>query len=160
MHTLGHFDIYGCLLAICLLLIPARSIAYVWLAAACSVVLVLIHHIHVLMYVPAITTIVVLRYYLVQRVNQRDFIAGVAAAGQLGQLGQGQQQTQAGIAAQLAQLGLGQQNAYLGAAPVPLDDYVVSVEAQTIRAEAPQKRHLIKAFADISIEPEMLDRPH
>jgi len=46
---------------------------------------------------------------------------------------------------------------YLGAAPVPLEDYIVSVEAQTIRAEAPQKRHLAKAFADISVEPEMLD---
>src|SRR6478736_1296846 len=44
MHTLGRFDIYGCLFAICLLLIPARSVAYVALAAACSVVLVLIHH--------------------------------------------------------------------------------------------------------------------
>jgi len=49
------------------------------------------------------------------------------------------------------------QCAYLGAAPVPLDDYIVSVEAQTIRAEAPQKRHLVKAFSDISVEPEMLD---
>lgn len=46
---------------------------------------------------------------------------------------------------------------YLGAAPVPLDDYIVSVEAQTIRAEAPQKRHLAKAFADISVEPDMFD---
>src|SRR3954453_1892421 len=46
---------------------------------------------------------------------------------------------------------------YLGAAPVPLDDYIVSVEAQTVRAEAPQKRHLVKAFADISVEPQMLD---
>ena len=27
MHTLGHFDIYGCAFAICLLLVPARSIA-------------------------------------------------------------------------------------------------------------------------------------
>src|SRR5436190_11998800 len=52
MHTLGHFDIYGCALAIWLLLVPARSVAYVWLAAAFSAVLVLIHHIHVLMYVP------------------------------------------------------------------------------------------------------------
>src|SRR5690242_8459048 len=26
MHSLGHFDIYGCLLALCLLLLPARSI--------------------------------------------------------------------------------------------------------------------------------------
>src|SRR5450631_2412284 len=28
MHTLGHFDIYGCAFAIGLLLIPARSVAY------------------------------------------------------------------------------------------------------------------------------------
>jgi predicted ATPase with chaperone activity len=46
---------------------------------------------------------------------------------------------------------------YIGAAPVPLDDYIVSVEAQTIRAEAPQKRHLEKAFSDVSVEPQMLD---
>ncbi|HEX5104292.1 MAG TPA: AAA family ATPase [Pirellulaceae bacterium] len=46
---------------------------------------------------------------------------------------------------------------YVGAAPVPLDDYIVSVEAQTIRAEAPQKRHLLKAFSDISIDPAILD---
>ena len=32
MHTLGHFDIYGCLFAIVLLLIPARSRLYVLLA--------------------------------------------------------------------------------------------------------------------------------
>jgi hypothetical protein len=28
MHTLGHFDIYGCLFAICLLLLPARSFCF------------------------------------------------------------------------------------------------------------------------------------
>ena len=33
MRTLGHFDIYGCALAICLLLVPARSVALVGLAA-------------------------------------------------------------------------------------------------------------------------------
>src|SRR6185437_12465044 len=66
MHTLGHFDIYGCAFALCLLLFPARSVAFVLLAALASAVLVLIHHIHVLMYVPTITVIVVLRYYLVQ----------------------------------------------------------------------------------------------
>jgi hypothetical protein len=79
MHTLGHFDIYGCLLAICLLLIPARSVAYVLLAAVFSVVLVLIHHIHILMYVPTIAAIVVLRHYLVQGVTPRNVIAGVLA---------------------------------------------------------------------------------
>jgi predicted ATPase with chaperone activity len=49
------------------------------------------------------------------------------------------------------------QSTYIGAAPVPLDDYIVSVEAQTIRAEAPQRRHLQKAFSDISIEQDMFD---
>src|ERR1700752_2109386 len=40
MHTLGHFDIYGCLAAIGLLLIPARSIFFVMLAALFSVILI------------------------------------------------------------------------------------------------------------------------
>src|SRR3954470_10443830 len=65
MHTLGHFDIYGCAFAICLLLVPARSIVFVLLAALASMMLILIHHIHLLMYVPTIAVIVVLRYYLV-----------------------------------------------------------------------------------------------
>ena len=43
--------------------------------------------------------------------------------------------------------------AYVGPAPVPLTDYVVSVEAQTIRGEAPRREQLEKAFRDISIEP-------
>ncbi|MGH6714189.1 MAG: hypothetical protein ACREEK_35195 [Bradyrhizobium sp.] len=79
MHTLGHFDIYGCLFAIVLLLIPARSLFYVGLATLFSIILVLIHHIHLLMYVPVIAAIVVLRYYLVQGVNRASAIAGVAA---------------------------------------------------------------------------------
>src|SRR5437868_2167686 len=79
MHTLGHFDIYGCGLAICLLLIPARSVAYVLLAASFSVVLVLIHHIHVLMYVPTIAAIVVVRYYLPSGLTVQNVIAGLVA---------------------------------------------------------------------------------
>jgi hypothetical protein len=77
MHTLGHFDIYGCAFAICLLLIPARSVAFVLLAALFSVILILIHHIHFLMYVPTIVVIVVLRHYLVQGVNNRTAIVGL-----------------------------------------------------------------------------------
>src|SRR5215813_11378681 len=79
MHTLGHFDIYGCLLAVVLLLIPARSVGYVLLAAAFSVVLVMIHHIHILMYVPTIAVIVVLRYYLPHGLTANNLIAGFAA---------------------------------------------------------------------------------
>jgi len=80
LHTLGHFDIYGCLFAIGLLLVPARSVAFVLLAALASVILVLIHHIHLLMYVPTIAVIVLLRYYLVQGFNRPNVSIGLAAA--------------------------------------------------------------------------------
>ena len=40
---------------------------------------------------------------------------------------------------------------YVGPAPVPLMDYVLSAEAQTIRAESPKREQLRKAFGDISI---------
>src|SRR3954451_2381913 len=86
LHTLGHFDIYGCLLAICLLLIPARSVAYVLLAGAFSVVLVLIHHIHMLMYVPTIAAVVVLRHYLPQRATPANILVGSAALASIGAL--------------------------------------------------------------------------
>ena len=86
MHTLGHFDIYGCLFAICLLLIPARSLAYVLLAAMFSMVLVLIHHIHLLMYVPTIAVIVVLRHYLVHGTSRRNVAVGIASLGAVGAL--------------------------------------------------------------------------
>jgi hypothetical protein len=86
MHTLGHFDIYGCLLAICLLLIPARSLAYVVLAAMFSVLLVLIHHIHLLMYVPTIAAIVVLRHYLVHGADRQNIAVGVASLVAIGVL--------------------------------------------------------------------------
>lgn len=45
--------------------------------------------------------------------------------------------------------------AYVGPAPVPLLDYVLSVEAQTIRAEAPKRSQLEQAFADISIRADL-----
>jgi predicted ATPase with chaperone activity len=46
---------------------------------------------------------------------------------------------------------------YVGPVPVPLDDYVMSVEAQTIRAESARREQLLAAFRDISMEPELLD---
>jgi hypothetical protein len=80
MHTLGHFDIYGCAFALCLLLIPARSIAFVLLAALASMILILIHHIHLLMYVPTIAAIVMLRFYLVRGFDRQNVSIGIAAA--------------------------------------------------------------------------------
>ena len=86
MHTLGHFDIYGCALAICLLLVPARSLAFVISAALGSMILILIHHIHLLMYVPTIAVIVGLRYYLVQGFTALNVLAGIVAIAAIGLL--------------------------------------------------------------------------
>ncbi|OKO71917.1 hypothetical protein [Bradyrhizobium sp. NAS96.2] len=84
MHTLGHFDIYGCALAIVLLLIPARSVLYVLIAATFSIALILVHHIFVLMYVPTIAAIVVLRFYLMQGATPRNIAVGLAALAAVG----------------------------------------------------------------------------
>jgi hypothetical protein len=86
MHTLGHFDINGCLFAIILLLLPARSIAFVLLAALFSVVLLLIHHIHLLMYLPTIAVIVVLRHHLLVGCNRLNVAVGIIAALAVGAL--------------------------------------------------------------------------
>ncbi len=47
--------------------------------------------------------------------------------------------------------------AYVGPVPVPLVDYILSVEAQSIRSEAVRREDLIGAFRGISAEPAMLD---
>ncbi|MGJ4908781.1 hypothetical protein ACQR1V_14930 [Bradyrhizobium oligotrophicum] len=86
LFTLGHFDVYGCLGAIILMVVPAGSLGYVLLAALTSAVLVLIHHIHLLMYVPTIAAIVVLRYYLPRRTTRLDMAVGGAALIGLGAL--------------------------------------------------------------------------
>jgi predicted ATPase with chaperone activity len=48
--------------------------------------------------------------------------------------------------------------AYVGAAPVPLTDYINAVDAQTITAEAPQQEQLEKAFHDICVNRSMFHR--
>ena len=48
-------------------------------------------------------------------------------------------------------------SAYVGPAPVPLMDYVISVEAQSITAESPQRDELQQAFTGITVDPELID---
>ena len=86
MHTLGHFDIYGCLFAIVLLLIPAQSVCFVLLAAIFSTVLILMHHIHLLMYVPTIAVIVLFRHYLTVGIRGANLAVGVISVLALGAL--------------------------------------------------------------------------
>lgn len=53
--------------------------------------------------------------------------------------------------------GAAQQCAYVGPAPVPLDDYITSVEAQSIRGEVIRIGQMQQAFADVSVGPETLE---
>ena len=46
---------------------------------------------------------------------------------------------------------------YSGPAPVPLMDYILSVEAQTIRAESPKRAELKEAFREISVDESLFD---
>ena len=80
VKTIGYFDIYGCLFAMVMLLVPARSLAFVALAACGSIALILIHHIHMLLYVPTIAAIVVVRYYL-GHMSKPDLALGAAMTG-------------------------------------------------------------------------------
>jgi hypothetical protein len=62
-----------------LLLMPAGSLLFVATAALFSIILVLIHHIHLLMYVPTIITIVVIRHYLSYGITRANVAFGLVA---------------------------------------------------------------------------------
>ncbi|PQO44726.1 AAA family ATPase [Blastopirellula marina] len=46
---------------------------------------------------------------------------------------------------------------YFGAAPVILEDYITSVEAQSIRNESPRREQLEEAFAGLSVDDDLFD---
>jgi len=46
---------------------------------------------------------------------------------------------------------------YVGAAPVPLDDYITSVRAQTITTKSPKEENLRQAFSDLLISQQMFE---
>ncbi len=129
MHTLGHFDIYGCALAIILLLMPAGSLAFVAAAALFSIILVLIHHIHLLMYVPTIITIVVTRHYLAYGYNRSNVAFGLVALAIVSTLF---------FAAQ-----------FLGTMPIPETDFVAYLKT---RMADPSRTDLLQ-FAYIWYQP-------
>jgi hypothetical protein len=74
--ALGHFDIYGCLWALVAFLIPVGVLYPLVIAAGC-VVLVLMHHLHFLLYIPTIGFIVFVRYGLLQGFSARKAGYGV-----------------------------------------------------------------------------------
>jgi hypothetical protein len=79
MYAIEYFDIYGCLLALIALLIPVGRLYPLAVAVGCACLL-LMHHIHFLLYVPTIGFIVVVRYGLLPGVSAAKVIYGVALA--------------------------------------------------------------------------------
>jgi hypothetical protein len=78
IHTIGYLDIYGCLFALAMLLLPARSFLYVVAAGVCCVILLFIHHLHGLLYVPTIAAIVCIRHFLPRPLAALNLVTGVA----------------------------------------------------------------------------------
>lgn len=73
--SIGHFDIYGCLWALVALLIPAGPLYPLFITGGC-IGLILMHHLHFLLYIPTIGFIVFVRYGVL-----RGFSAGKAIYG-------------------------------------------------------------------------------
>jgi hypothetical protein len=78
-HTHGFFDIYGALFSIVALLIPMTRLYPLIVGAGCAA-LVLIHHLHFLLYVPAIGVIAVIRFFLMRESSPLDIARGAIAA--------------------------------------------------------------------------------
>jgi len=75
-HTAGFFDIYGCILSLLALLIPAGPF-FPWVIAAGGVIALLIHHLHFLLYLPLIGFIVAIRFYTLRVPSKFDVVLGV-----------------------------------------------------------------------------------
>ncbi len=80
IKAVGYFDIFGCMLAIVLLLVPARSLLYMVLATLGALALIAIHQIHLLLYIPTIGSIVLIRYFLIRTPRTADIAAAHAFA--------------------------------------------------------------------------------
>lgn len=72
-HTFGFFDIYGCLFAIVALLIPVSRLFPLIVGVGCAA-LVLIHHLHFLLYLPTIALIATIRFLCLRAPSRGDFV--------------------------------------------------------------------------------------
>lgn len=73
--AVGFFDIYGCLWALVALLIPV-NVLYPLIVAIGCVGLILIHHLHFLLYIPTICFIVFVRYAMLPGLSTGKIVYG------------------------------------------------------------------------------------
>jgi len=116
MYGIEYFDIYGCLLALVALVIPV-GLAYPLVIGAGCVCLILMHHIHFLLYVPTIAFIALVRYGLLPGISKEKVACGVIAASVLS------------VVFMAA--------AYFGRMPVPQETFLAYVSARAADALDP-----------------------
>lgn len=128
IQTIGYFDIYGCVWALVMLLIPARSMLYAVIGALGCAVLILIHPIHMLLYVPTVGLIVAMRYYFAQRRTSLEIAGGLVLA--------------------MAVAAVFVLSAFYGEMPVPLDQLTAYLHQRTANAS-----YLLPVVLDIWYRP-------
>jgi hypothetical protein len=121
MISLGYFDIYGCAWALVALLIGTGPFYPLIIALGC-IVLILMHHLHFLLYVPTIAFIVALRYGLRPQLSAAKVVYGL------------------GLAALLTVVFV--ITALFGRMPVPRDTYLAYVSARATHPINPDTAHL------------------
>jgi len=126
LQNIGFQDVYGCIFAIVVLLIPARTFLYVVIAGLGCIVLVMIHHLHIVLYVPTIGAIVVMRYYFMRGITPLNLIGGALLA------------TAAGMLAIKAQ--------FYGSVPIPMDQLIPYLQTKTADPNYFLNPHLVEIW--------------
>jgi hypothetical protein len=133
MFSIGYFDVLGCLAALIALLLPV-NLALLLIMGAISCILLFIHHLHLLLYIPTVGLIVLLRTLADSRVGLRAVVL-------------------AGAVATIAIGGCFYILAFHGSVPVSVDEFTAALRARAI--DSPEKigGYLIQIFfTDIAHE--------
>jgi hypothetical protein len=117
MFSIGYFDVLGCLAALIALLLPV-NLALLLIMGVISCILLFIHHLHLLLYVPTIGLIVLLRTLADSRVGLRALVL-------------------AGAVAMIAIGGCFYVLAFHGSVPVSVDEFTAALRARAI--DSPEK---------------------
>jgi hypothetical protein len=78
--TVGYFDVYGCLVALIALALPLNAF-YVVIVGALGILLLFVHHLHFLLYLPAIGLIALLRHRAAGRLDAARLAVMAVLAG-------------------------------------------------------------------------------
>jgi hypothetical protein len=112
MFSIGYSDVYGCLAALVALLLPI-NLALPLIMGVIACILLFIHHLHFLLYIPTIGLIVLLRALADSRVNLRALLL-------------------IGAGATIAIGGVFYFLAFHGSVPVPIDQFTAALRARAI----------------------------